>query len=84
MEIVLSVLRGEDLNLASREICITVATVSAWQDQFVANGQPWLKSRAADGCDDELARLKALVGDLTMSHTTSPSRQRPYGVARVC
>ena len=66
MEVVLRVLRGEDLDLVSRETGMTAATVSAWRDQFVASGQAGLKSRAADGCDDELARLKALVGDLTM------------------
>jgi len=66
MEIVLRVLRGEDLDLVSRETGITAATVSAWRDQFVASGQAGLKSRAADGRDDELVRLKALVGELTM------------------
>lgn len=66
MEVVLRVLRGEDLDLVSREAGITAAKVSEWQDQFVAGGQAGLKSRDADGRDDELARLKALVGDLTM------------------
>lgn len=64
MEVVLRVLRGEDL--VSREAGITAATVSEWRDQFVASGQAGLKSRDADGRDDELARLKVLVGDLTM------------------
>ena len=32
----------------------------------VASGQAGLKSRATDGHDDELVRLKALVGELTM------------------
>ncbi len=66
MEVVLRVLRGDDLDLVSREAGITAATVSEWRDQFVASGQAGLKSRAADGHDDELVRLKALVGDLTM------------------
>ena len=66
MEIVLRVLRGEDLDLVSRETGITAATVSAWRDQFVASGQAGLKSRAADDRDNELVRLKALVGGLTM------------------
>ena len=65
-DVVLRVLRGDDLDLVSREAGITAATVSEWRDQFVASGQAGLKSRAADGRDDELARLKALVGDLTM------------------
>jgi len=66
MDVVLRVLRGDDLDLVSREAGITAATVSEWRDQFVASGQAGLKSRATDGHDDELVRLKALVGDLTM------------------
>jgi hypothetical protein len=66
MDVVLRVLRGDDLDLVSREAGITAATVSAWRDHFVASGQAGLKSRGADGRDEELARLKALVGDLTM------------------
>ncbi|GIW54146.1 MAG: hypothetical protein KatS3mg082_0550 [Nitrospiraceae bacterium] len=66
VEAVLRVLRGEDLDLVSRELGLTAARVSEWRDQFLAGGQASLKSRAADGRDDELARLKALVGDLTM------------------
>jgi hypothetical protein len=66
MEVVLRVLRGDDLDLVSREAGITAAKVSEWRDQFVASGRAGLKSRDADGRDDELARLKVLVGDLTM------------------
>jgi hypothetical protein len=66
MEVVLRVLRGEDLDLVSRAAGMTAAKVSEWRDQFVARGQAGLKSRDADGRDDELARLKVLVGDLTM------------------
>lgn len=66
MDVVLRVLRGDDLDLVSREAGITTATVSEWRDQFVASGQAGLKNRATDGRDDELVRLKALVGDLTM------------------
>jgi hypothetical protein len=110
MDVVLRVLRGDDLDLVYRKAGITAATVTAWRDQFVASGQAGLKSRADDGRDDELARLKAMVEDLTMrlelsreavqpvrggtpfgyrevdamSHTTSPSTNRPYGVVRVC
>jgi hypothetical protein len=66
VEVVLRVLLGEDLDLVSREAGITAATLSEWRDHFVTSGQAGLKSRAADGRDAELARLKALVGDLTM------------------
>lgn len=66
VEAVLRVLRGEDLDLVSREAGITAAKLSEWREHFVASGQAGLKSRAADGRDEELARLKAWVGDLTM------------------
>lgn len=66
MEVVLRVLRGDDLDLVSRDAGITAAKLSECRDQFITSGQAALKSRAADGRDDELARLKALVGDLTM------------------
>ncbi len=66
MDVVLRVLRGDDLDLVSREAGITTAKVPEWRNQFVASGQAGLKSRDADGLDDEVARLKALVGDLTM------------------
>ena len=62
----LHVLRGDDLHLVFRDAGITATAVAAWRDQFVARGQAGLKNRPADGRDDELARLKALVGDLTM------------------
>ena len=49
MDVVLRVLRGDDLDLVSREAGITAAMVSEWRDQFVASGQAGLKSRAAEG-----------------------------------
>lgn len=55
---VLRLLRGEDLELLSRELGVTAATLSAWRDDFLAGGQAALKSRPADGRDDEIARLR--------------------------
>ncbi len=66
MDVALRVLRGHDLDLVSREAGITAVTVSEWQDQFVASGQAGLEGRADDGRADELARLKAMVVELTM------------------
>ena len=59
MEVVLRVLRGDDLDLVSREAGMTASKLSGWRDQFVASGQAGLKSRDTDGRDDEVARLKA-------------------------
>jgi transposase-like protein len=65
---VLRLLRGEDLELLSRELGITAATLSDWRDDFLAGGQAALKSRPADDRDDEIARLRSKVGELTMDN----------------
>src|SRR5690606_26380467 len=63
---VLRLLRGEALDELSRELGVTAATLSRWRDEFLAAGQAGLKSRERTAADDEVLRLKALVGDLTM------------------
>ena len=65
---VLRLLRGEDLELISRELGVTAATVSSWREGFLGGGQAALKSRQADERDDEVARLRAKVGELTMDN----------------
>ena len=47
-EVVLRLLRGEDLESVSRAVGITAARASQWRDQFLAAGQASLKSRAPD------------------------------------
>jgi hypothetical protein len=64
---VLRLLRGEDLELVSRELGVTAAELSAWRGAFLAAGEGSLKTRPADGRDVEIGRLKAKVGDLTMT-----------------
>ena len=65
---VLRLLRGEDLELVSRELAVPAAELSAWRDAFLAAGEASLKTRPADGRDAEIGRLKAKVGDLTMAN----------------
>jgi hypothetical protein len=64
---VLRLLRGEDLELVSRELGVTAADLSGWRDAFLAGGEASLKSRASDGRDAENSRLKEKVGELTMA-----------------
>jgi hypothetical protein len=61
-------LRGEDLELVSRDLGVTAAELSAWRDAFLAAGETSLKTRPADGRDVEIGRLKTKVGDLTMAN----------------
>ena len=65
---VLRLLRGEDLELVSRELRVTAAELCTWRDVFLVAGQVSLKTRPADGRDVEIDRLKAKVGDLTMAN----------------
>ena len=64
---VLRLLRGEAQELVSRQLGVTAAELSAWRDAFLAAGEGSLKTRPADGRDLEIGRLKAKVGDLTMT-----------------
>jgi hypothetical protein len=65
---VLRLLRGEDLELLSRELKVTAAELSGWREAFLAAGEASLKSRPADARDAEIGRLKEKVGDLTMAN----------------
>jgi hypothetical protein len=67
-EAVLRLLRGEDLELLSRELGVTAAELSGWREAFLAAGEVSLKSRPADARDAEIGRLKEKVGDLTMAN----------------
>src|SRR3954466_8042790 len=65
---VLRLLRGEDLELLSRQLGVTAADLSGWRGAFLAAGEVSLKTRPADARDAEIGRLKAKVGDLTMAN----------------
>ena len=84
----LRVLRGEDLDGLSRELGVTAGAIARWRDEFLAGGQAAVKSRPADARDDELGRLRAKVGELTMENELLRERARraeaehPFGRRR--
>ena len=47
---------------------ITVARLSEWRDRAMAGALSALKEREQDDRDDEIARLKAKVGEITMDN----------------
>jgi transposase-like protein len=59
-------MRGEAIDALSRELGVTAATLSEWRDRFLAGGEAALKSREHTAQDDEILRLKAMVGELAM------------------
>ena len=65
---VLRLLRGEDLELVSREYKVTAATLSQWRETLLAGGQSSLQSKKADVRDDQLQQLQSKVGELTMAN----------------
>ena len=67
-ETILRLLRGEPLDGVARELGVTAATLAQWREQFLAGGQAALKSRPADERDEEIHRLRAKVGEITMNN----------------
>lgn len=67
-ETILRLLRGESLDGLARELGVTAATLAQWREAFLGGGQAALKSRPADERDDEIQRLRAKVGEITMNN----------------
>jgi transposase-like protein len=63
---VLRLLRGEDLEMLSRALGVTAATLSGWQDSFLAAGEASLATRPTDGEALETERLKAKLGEMLL------------------
>lgn len=82
MEAVLRLVRGETLDTVSRELGVSGSTLSGWRDRFLAAGQTALKSRPADERDDEIQRLRAKVGEITMDNELLLTRCRQVDAAR--
>jgi len=61
-------LRGEDLELLSREYKVTAGKLSQWRDAFMAGGQSGLHPGVGDDRDRQIEKLQAQVGELTMAN----------------
>ena len=68
MAIVARLLRGEPLELVVRETNVSIARLSEWRDRALTGAATALKERERDDRDDEIARLKAKVGEITMDN----------------
>ena len=65
-EVVLRLLRGEALDLLSRELGIPAARLATWREAFLDAGQEALKKQPVDSRDREIGRLREKVGEATM------------------
>ncbi len=61
-------LRGEPLETVARELNVTVARLSGWRDRALVGAEAAMKERERDGRDEELLRLKAKLGEVTMAN----------------
>jgi transposase-like protein len=66
MAAVLRLLRGEDLELVSRTLGVTAATLSGWRNEFLAGGEAALASKPTDAKTIEAERLKAKLGEMML------------------
>src|SRR5215210_4411077 len=61
-------LRGEPLETVARELNVTAARLSEWRDRALAAAEAAMKERVRDGRDEELLRLRAKLGEVTMAN----------------
>ena len=66
--IVARLLRGEPLDLVARQTNVSIARLTEWRDRALAGAATALKERERDDRDDEIARLKYKVGEITMDN----------------
>ena len=79
-EAVLRVLRGEDIELVARSLEATAADVSNWHGAFLEAGASGLKHRPRDIRDEEIDRLRAKVGEITMDNGKRSQRVTGFSV----
>jgi hypothetical protein len=67
-EVVLQLLRGEEIDLLSRALQVPAARLAAWRDAFLAGGREAMKQQPRDARDREIARMREKLGESTMDH----------------
>lgn len=66
-DIVMRLLRGEDIDVVAREVRVEAHRLAAWRDEFIAGGADALKARGgAEPADRKLREAERQVGKLTM------------------
>ena len=81
-EAVLRLLRDEELELVSRSLGVTAATLSGWREAFLAAGEASLATRPTDGEALESARLKARLGELLEAKIAALEARDPRPLVR--
>ena len=61
-------LRGEPLETLARELSVTVARLSEWRGRALVAAEAAMKERERDSRDEELLRLRAKLGEISMAN----------------
>lgn len=61
-------MRGESQEAVSRDLNVPVHRLAEWRDKALMAAESGLKERERDARDDEIARLQAKVGEITMAN----------------
>ena len=86
---VLRLLHGEDLELVSRSLGVTAASLTAWRDVFLAAGEAALTTKPSTSEELESERLKVRLGaalierDLLNEKITILEANRPLARRRL-
>lgn len=67
-EAVLRLFRGEALDLVSRDIGVTGATLARWREAFLEGGLGALRSKKADDRDERIKVLEQKLGQVVMEN----------------
>jgi transposase len=79
-EVVLRLMRGEPIELLSRELGVAVFKLEHWRQKAEAALEAALKEREADAAGDELAAAMRRIGELSMENELLRAKmERPNG-----
>jgi transposase-like protein len=76
-EVVLRLLRGEALDLLSRELGIPAARIATWREAFLNAGQEAMTQQPLDDHEREIAQLREKLGESTMEIETLLVKSEP-------
>ena len=80
-EVVLRLLRGEDLGAVSREVQVPAHELEEWRRVFLESGLQGLRRRGGDAVEKDLVRTRAKLGETMMKLelTQDLLEKRGYG-----
>jgi len=67
-EAVLRLLRGDELDLVSRDLGVNGSTLSKWRESFLEGGLGTLRSRARNERDERIRELERELCQVTMDN----------------